>query len=163
MKCAVEWCDRELRSTNKSGYCGQHAYKNPVKQAYMKEYNEGLHRARAEKAYYSDISYHATHKRIRQVRGSASEQPCIMCGKPAEHWAYRGNSQREQAGWENAEKTQFALWSSDPADYDPLCAQDHRQSDAAYARTIEFQAKKLSFMAKELGTTVMAVLEKYCA
>lgn len=68
-------------------------------------------------------SYNAAHKLIRRIKGSASARLCVLCGEPAQAWAYLRGSATEQ-------RTEGGIpYSDNPADYWPLCAHDHALID----------------------------------
>ena len=75
--------------------------------------------------------YEAMHLRLRRSRGSARKQLCVECGGPAEHWALFHNRENALVG----EKAGCVmLYSLNPADYEPMCAADHKVMDAAYRK-----------------------------
>jgi hypothetical protein len=75
------------------------------------------------------ISYKAAHARVRAVRGPASASICGECGDRAAEWAYTGFGLDEQVGIPYDGFDGYALWSPDPADYDPLCRRCHWELD----------------------------------
>ncbi|WP_438853912.1 hypothetical protein [Agromyces sp. M3QZ16-3] len=74
------------------------------------------------------LSYEQAHRSIRRARGPASSYPCLNCGDPARHWAYRNASTAELVGPVRG-RAGSARYSSDVADYDPLCVLCHRIRD----------------------------------
>lgn len=87
-------------------------------------------RARRAALYRKPCTYAAAHTRVRTARGSARDWFCVRCGKPADQWAYVGDSPREIRAERSytvrgRPKTATLSWSPDPADYVPLCRTDH--------------------------------------
>lgn len=72
------------------------------------------------------ISYKTAHARVRDERGPASALSCDECGDRATEWSYGGFGLDEQVGTVAGCP---ALWSPDPADYDPLCSRCHWERD----------------------------------
>lgn len=81
------------------------------------------------------ISYEQAHRVIRRKRGPASSYACSNCGDPASHWAYRNASPTELIGPIRG-RAGAARYSSDIADYDPLCVLCHRIRDEQIAADI---------------------------
>jgi hypothetical protein len=83
-------------------------------------------------------AYKAAHTRVAQVRGTARQYRCANCGEAqAEEWAF---------DWEHTPEARRRVtthdygFSSDPADYLPLCVQCHRRTDPhAKAQRIAYE------------------------
>lgn len=105
-------CKRRPATVASTGHCG------PCTSA--------LRRARQTRV----VSYDAAHARVRALRGSASSWRCILCGQPAQEWAYRGGSPRERRGTvTDGRRTRRLAWSPDASDYDPMCRPCHGSSE----------------------------------
>lgn len=61
--------------------------------------------------------YLRAHDHLREVRGPASDYPCVDCGKQAMDWSYVGD-----------DLSSFA-WSDDLDDYQPKCKPCHARHD----------------------------------
>lgn len=62
--------------------------------------------------------YQAAHRRVRDLRGKASEHRCV-CGERATEWAYSHTDAHEA-------RDQRLVYSDDPWYYVPLCRSCHR-------------------------------------
>ena len=68
-------------------------------------------------------TYSAMHQRLRNTFGSARDYLCD-CGNPAEDWAYQHSADDELRSPDGT-----TPYSSDPADYMPMCRPCHVQFD----------------------------------
>jgi hypothetical protein len=71
------------------------------------------------------------HRRVRNLRGSASGYDCIGCGQPAAEWSYEGNDPAEVR---DPRTPGYGPYSTDPQFYLPRCISCHRLHDVARAR-----------------------------
>ena len=63
-----------------------------------------------------DPAYKAVHLRLRNKRGKAADYPCVTCGQPARHWAYKNGGGGKP-------------FSTDLDDYEPRCVPCHHKLD----------------------------------
>lgn len=73
------------------------------------------------------------HDRLRKERGSASDHPCVDCGKPAQEWS-----------WDNGSSEDYGTKAIGKSfdEYSPRCKSCHRIKDAAgWAHSEETRAK----------------------
>ena len=66
--------------------------------------------------------YSVFHRRL----GSAKERSCVVCGNPADQWAYNN------AGVEELISKEGLRYSENPSDYQPMCYSHHIKMDAEY-------------------------------
>lgn len=143
MTCAVDGCDAGLRSDNQSGRCYTHRHRGERK---VKGFREPAKRIK------ENLTYRSAHKRIWRERGKASEQGCITgCGNMATGWAYFGPVVGAQYGETDLGSGQFAIWSSEPEDYSPLCTACHKRLDVVTNNTLAFSLLKANWHAEVLG------------
>lgn len=74
------------------------------------------------------VEYTAVHRRIRRLRGSASQYDC-PCGKPAYHWSYDWLDPNQMVS--SKEQSFGLVYSLDPARYRPMCVTCHSAYDSA--------------------------------
>lgn len=77
------------------------------------------------------MDYLKAHENIRDTRGKAAEYPCISCGKRAKDWAYQ---YPESASPLSDPKGR--LYTTDPADYAPMCFGCHVTFDRSKERRL---------------------------
>lgn len=68
------------------------------------------------------VTYHAAHKRLAALWGSARLHPCVKCLKDAQDWAYDGTDPDELC-------TGGRRWSRYPEFYMPMCKSCHKMLD----------------------------------
>lgn len=95
----------------------------------------------------SELTYESAHRRVKNARGKASENPCSEgCGRPAVDWAYNHKDPDERIGRTGPNNRTEAPYSVDPSYYDPLCRSCHmrrdtrRENRALRARVAELEA-----------------------
>ena len=76
----------------------------------------------------SDVCYGTAHERVRKVRGSASQYPCVDCGRSAAQWSYDHADGAELVDT-SAGSCGGLPYSIDPAHYDPRCVSCHKRFD----------------------------------
>lgn len=77
-----------------------------------------------------DIGYGTAHDRVRALKGSASNHPCLGCNSPAHHWSYDHQDPHELTS--EAAHTAGLSYSLNPKHYGPRCASCHRRFDIEY-------------------------------
>lgn len=88
------------------------------------------------------ITYRGAHRRVREVRGRASEHACEMCGDVGgvHEWSYSPGDPWEQTGYVsqlNGNPT-FVRWSPNPGAYESLCRFPcHAEKDTEYRRHVK--------------------------
>lgn len=70
------------------------------------------------------IAYASAHKRVRRLRGAASDRECVHCDKQAEQWAY-DHKDPEQIWGDTGDGRRMAFYSRDPTHYQPMCRPCH--------------------------------------
>lgn len=73
-----------------------------------------------------DTGHATAHRRVRDLRGPASDHQCEHCDRQAQDWAYDHldpNPSRDSA---------YGEFSRDPAYYLPLCRRCHNAFDRAH-------------------------------
>ncbi len=73
-------------------------------------------------------SYAAVHRRVVGQRGSARDQRCAECGRPARYWCYDGADPDEHRDPGSGRR-----YSLDPARYRPRCPSCHRAMATSHA------------------------------
>lgn len=98
-------------------------------------YRKGLDMMRPNKQTImyagDDITYHAAHCRLAALWGSASQYPCIRCGKPAKDWAYDGADPTQRYG--TTSRGTWLFYSAWPEFYMPMCRKCHHKRDRGVA------------------------------
>ena len=79
-----------------------------------------------------EVGYSGAHRRVRNLKGSASEHKCCRCERQAEHWAY-SNGDIDQVIETSGRETGKA-YSVNPDHYLPMCRADHTRFDNAHRR-----------------------------
>lgn len=74
---------------------------------------------------YGVPGYYAAHQRVRDERGTASEYPCVDCGRPAQEWTYVHHDPEEV-------RDHYGTYSLNPDYYAPRCVRCHRRFDGMY-------------------------------
>lgn len=81
------------------------------------------------------VSYESAHRRIITEHGKAAQHLCIECLGPAHEWAYIYGDPREMSGIRVIRgRGLAAVWSGDPAYYQPMCRPCHKRFDAAHRK-----------------------------
>lgn len=78
----------------------------------------------------SDIGISGAHARCRKLWGSASQYPCIECGKQARDWAYDGTDPDQRY---TNKRGVYVFYSAWPEFYMPMCRKCHRKRDSEIA------------------------------
>lgn len=105
------------------------------------------HRARTETPSYS-----GAHGRVRAARGPASAHSCILCGKrQAKDWAYRHGDLDQLT--EATGREAGAPYSTDPAQYWPVCRPCHQRWDEAQRRQAPGGGLSLAHVALAMAVT----------
>jgi hypothetical protein len=78
------------------------------------------------------VTYKAIHKRLRRLRGRASDHACVGCGGQAQEWSYDHNDLNEVQG---VHRGRPVAVSDDPMHYQPRCSSCHRYYDMAVIET----------------------------
>ncbi len=73
------------------------------------------------------VEYSQAHRRIRRVKGSADEHPCVDCGESAKEWSYVGGCPREQISDDTASRGY--AYSTDLNYYVARCKSCHSKHD----------------------------------
>ena len=71
-------------------------------------------------------TYSGAHKRVRYVKGPASDHDCVSCGSHALDWAYDHTDPDELVG---SNGRTMCGYSTDPGHYVPMCRRCHRAFD----------------------------------
>ena len=118
--CDVDGCENKHEA---HGLCKKHLYRV--------ERNGTTNKKLFRKKRRTFIFYYSAHTRVRDKRGSASEQKCLFCGGQAEDWAYNHQEADEQlvGKVKVRNKEYMCYYSTNPYDYIPLCKKDHREFD----------------------------------
>lgn len=74
-----------------------------------------------------DAEYGAAHERVKALKGSASQYPCVDCGQPARHWSY--NHDDPHALTSAKGRTIGQPYSLNPHHYRPRCVPCHKTFD----------------------------------
>lgn len=75
-----------------------------------------------------DASYQATHARLRNTRGRASDRACVGCDRPATEWAYDLSDPIHEK-----RSAEGLAYSTDLSRYQPMCRSCHRFHDTTAA------------------------------
>jgi hypothetical protein len=86
------------------------------------------------------VGYAGAHYRTRIERGPASEHDCQHCGGPAREWALNHDTLAERllTGTDGGRRVAY---STNPADYMPLCPSCHRKYDNEKAAADELRCE----------------------
>ena len=131
--CSSEGCERIVHS---SGLCQKH-YTTKWRKDYIVRV-EGGWEPITESIRTNPVGYAHAHERVRYYRGRAFTYPCVNCGTKARQWALRWDitpnerlqeSTHTQVRAKYNDTTYKIVWSSNPMDYDPLCADCHFKLD----------------------------------
>lgn len=116
MTCSVDGCSNPRKYAS-SGWCQTH---------YHRFWRTGT-TSLLPKPLRDDLTYYGAHGRVKQLFGSATRQLCVVCGAPAEEWAYDGTDPKERSGLVMGYPVSYSVW---PEFYIPLCKRCHRVRDA---------------------------------
>ena len=124
--CGIEGCRRPIDSR---GMCAMHYTR-------AKRHGEPLiERSVGAPQVPGFVSYESAHRRIVTARGRADALACVACGGAALDWSYVGGDPREMSGIRVIRgRGLAAVWSGDPAYYQPMCRPCHRRFDAAHRK-----------------------------
>lgn len=92
----------------------------------------------ADRSQHRDPNYvpqiNTAHARLRELRGPASQHPCVRCGLtgPGNQWSYRHSALDPLVQETGRDAGQ--VYSLDPADYWALCRSHHFTFDRAHGR-----------------------------
>ena len=120
-ECSVDGCERPLRGGG-HGWCNAHY-------ARWRKYGDPLHpfSEHGHRWTGDSVGYIGAHRRIRAIKGAASEHLCIECGKPAKQWAY------DYKDPDPKEDPRSGPYSTNPERYQPMCCRCHKRFDVAMA------------------------------
>jgi hypothetical protein len=116
MTCTIDGCDN-ARKYQATGWCQTHYHR------YWRTGSTSL----LPKPLRGDLTYYGAHGRVKQVFGSATRCPCVLCGKPADEWAYDGTDPSAREGLAMSFPVTYSVW---PEFYMSLCFPCHRSKDA---------------------------------
>ena len=86
--------------------------------------------------HYSRWYNHGDPRRVRKLRGRASQYICTECGGPAQQWAYNHRDPDVIRAPMDALLGAGMLYSADPAFYQPMCKRCHSAFDAKHRDSI---------------------------
>lgn len=72
---------------------------------------------------WDNVTYEGAHGRSHRLWGSASQYPCVICGKPAREWAYDGTDLCQKVS------PRGQVYSPYPEFYMPACGHCHKVMD----------------------------------
>ena len=125
-ECSIETCTRTAKYAS-TGWCQTHYHRwwrtgDPlgVKQ------ERGAGGSDSVNWKGDDITYRTAHTRLIRVKGKASQQDCVRCGKPAQAWAYDHSDPDERVEMIDGYPCPY---SPDLARYQPMCRSCHVKLD----------------------------------
>lgn len=126
MTCSIDGCGR-ARKYAATGWCQTHYHR------YWRTGTTSL----LPKPVRDDVTYFGAHGRVRAFFGAATLFACVVCGKPADEWAYDGTDPHPRDGSANGYPVTYSVC---PEFYMPLCFPCHRARDAGarYERRTRF-------------------------
>lgn len=116
--CSINGCSRPYWATD---LCSTH-YVRKFKSGDPKAEDPILPRGT------DDVGYDGVHKRVRSLRGPASDYSCTQCSAPATTWAYDHEDPNPQIV-EDYKGTPNVPYSLKPEHYMPLCGSCHKRYD----------------------------------
>lgn len=117
MECSVEGCTNQ-RKYVETGWCQTH---------YHRYWRTGTTELKP-KPLRTDLTYYGAHGRVKAFFGSATKYECVLCGAPADEWAYDGTDESEKTFLAQGQyPVAYSVW---PEFYMPLCSPCHRARDA---------------------------------
>lgn len=123
--CTAEDCDNPISG---KGLCDKHLQR--ARRTGDPNTLTGLLRGTNNPSYKGDdVGYTAAHDRVRRISGSASQYPCVACGRPARHWAYDHKDPNAKPPSVHNGRN-LGPYSTKPEHYQPMCVPCHHILDA---------------------------------
>lgn len=124
--CSIEGCDRKHQA---QGWCFVHYVR------WLKTGDPGpvglLKQMPSQNG--DDVTYSGAHRRVRRLRGPASQYLCRHCPQQAEQWAYGHLDPNEKMG--AVPGGSMLAFSVDPNHYIPLCISCHIALDMKHRKS----------------------------
>lgn len=125
-KCSIDGCEKKVYGR---GWCTMHWKRwknNGDPEVVTRSWGHGV--------TSETVKYAGMHRRVRRLRGKASDYSCRDCGGRAHHWAYDHSDPEELSeviltGRGSLVEVPFSL---DPGRYQPMCRRCHRNFDLSY-------------------------------